>query len=181
VLAIQRTLHGGPAAGIATGLGAAFADALYGALGAFGVNAVIDRLVGARVALALFGALFLGVMAWRIWSQPVGARSDAPAARGRWLVHLASTFVLTLANPSTILSFVAVFGLLAAGTVVPAAPWVMVGGVFVGSALWWLLLAAAVGRLRHRFDARWQRCVNRVSALVLAAFAAGGLVVAARG
>jgi arginine exporter protein ArgO len=47
----------------------------------------------------------------------------------------------------------------------------MVAGVFVGSALWWLLLSSAVGRLRERFDARWRRRVNLFSAAVLAGFA----------
>jgi hypothetical protein len=37
--------------------------------------------------------------------------------------------------------------------------------------LWWLLLCAAVGALRQRFDARAQRRVGQVSALMLAAFA----------
>jgi len=43
--------------------------------------------------------------------------------------------------------------------------------VLAGSALWWLLLCSAVGVLRGRFDARWQRRVGRASALMLAAFA----------
>ena len=47
----------------------------------------------------------------------------------------------------------------------------MIAGVFTGSALWWLLLAGAVGRLRTRFDARWQRRVNLASAALLAGFA----------
>ena len=47
----------------------------------------------------------------------------------------------------------------------------MIAGVLVGSALWWLFLCAVVGRLRARFDARWQRRVNHVSAALLAAFA----------
>jgi threonine/homoserine/homoserine lactone efflux protein len=52
-----------------------------------------------------------------------------------------------------------------------ASPWIMVAGVLVGSALWWLVLAAAVSRLRTRFDAAWQRRVNRASAALLAGFA----------
>jgi threonine/homoserine/homoserine lactone efflux protein len=47
----------------------------------------------------------------------------------------------------------------------------MIAGVLVGSALWWLLLSAAVARLRSRFDARAQAWVNRASALLLAGFA----------
>ena len=59
VLAIQRTLQQGPRSGLATGLGAAFADAVYGAIGAFGVVALTRWLIDARTALCLFGALFL--------------------------------------------------------------------------------------------------------------------------
>jgi arginine exporter protein ArgO len=81
---------------------------------------------------------------------------------------VSGTFVLTLSNPSTILAFMAVFGALACGAPV-VSPWAMVLGVLVGSALWWLLLATAVGWLRERFDARWQRAVNRASAAALAA------------
>ena len=52
LLTIQRTLQLGPAAGLATGLGAAVADAVYGAVGAFGVTALIEALTAARVPLA---------------------------------------------------------------------------------------------------------------------------------
>ncbi|HET7527624.1 MAG TPA: LysE family transporter, partial [Burkholderiaceae bacterium] len=82
----------------------------------------------------------------------------------------AGTFVLTLSNPATILSFIAVFGVMA-GRAAVASPITMIVGVLIGSALWWLFLSTAVGRLRERFDARWRRRVNVASALVLAGFA----------
>ena len=78
--------------------------------------------------------------------------------------------MLTLSNPATIFSFIAVFGTLGARMAV-SSPWTMIAGVLLGSALWWLLLSALVGRLRSRFDARAQAWVNRASALLLAAFA----------
>ena len=49
LLAIQRTLDHGRAAGLATGLGAAFADALYGAIGAFGIKGLIAWLLSLRM------------------------------------------------------------------------------------------------------------------------------------
>ena len=52
-----------------------------------------------------------------------------------------------------------------------ASPWTMIAGVLIGSALWWLLLATVVGRLRERFDVRWRRRINVASAVVLAGFA----------
>ena len=59
LLVIQRTLARGAAVGLATGLGAAVADALYGAVGAFGVSTLIRALQAARVPLALLGGAFL--------------------------------------------------------------------------------------------------------------------------
>jgi threonine/homoserine/homoserine lactone efflux protein len=170
LLVIQRTLQRGALVGLATGLGAAVADALYGAVGAFGVSWVIDALVGARVPLALGGGAFLLWMAWRIWrAAPVERAAQAGAGAGL-LSCFAGTFMLTLSNPATIFSFIAVFGTLGARMQV-ASPWTLIAGVLVGSALWWLLLSALVGRLRTRFDTRMQRGVNRASALLLAGFA----------
>ena len=170
LLVIQRTLQRGALVGLATGLGAAVADALYGAVGAFGVSWVIDALVGARVPLALGGGAFLLWLAWRIWHSAPAAHAAQAGPGAGLLSCFAGTFVLTLSNPATIFSFIAVFGTLGAQMQV-ASPWTMVAGVLVGSALWWLLLSVLVGRLRSRFDTRMQRGVNRASALLLAGFA----------
>jgi threonine/homoserine/homoserine lactone efflux protein len=195
LLTIQRTLNQGAAAGLATGMGAAVADAAYGAIGAFGVTVLIQALTAARLPLAIGGAAFLLWMAWSIWRAPVaeraadvrgGSAGAGPSQGGRspaggserseqggaviLLRCFAGTFVLTLSNPATILSFIAVFGALA-GRLQVASPWTMIAGVLIGSALWWLLLSTVVGRLRERFDARWRRRVNLASAAVLAGFA----------
>lgn len=169
LLVIQRSLQRGARVGLATGLGAAVADALYGAVGAFGVSWVIDALVGARVPLALGGGAFLLWLAWRLWRSKPADRA-APAAGGGLLQCFAGTFALTLSNPATIFSFIAIFGTLGA-RLAGGSPWTLVAGVLLGSALWWLALSSAVGRLRERFDARWRRRINLVSAAVLAGFA----------
>lgn len=168
ILAIQRTLDHGRAAGLATGLGAAFADAVYGAIGAFGVSGLIAWLLGLKVWLGLFGGGFLLWLAWRIARQPAVRSSGQHPPPGTLLRYVSGTFVLTLSNPTTILSFMAVFGALAGGAPV-LSPWVMVLGVLLGSAVWWLILSAGVAWLRDRFDERWQRAVNLCSAALLAA------------
>ncbi|QTN23542.1 LysE family transporter [Rhizobacter sp. AJA081-3] len=179
LLTIQRSLEHGPRAGLATGLGAAAADAVYGAIGAYGVSWLVDALVAARVPLALFGGAFLLWMAWQLLRAPVAGQAAMTApARNGWQ-YFASTFVLTLSNPATIFSFIAIFGSMA-GRAGSSSPALMVLGVLIGSALWWLLLSSAVGRLRERFDATWRRRVNRFSAAVLAAFALWQLASLAR-
>ncbi|MBX3634114.1 MAG: LysE family transporter [Rubrivivax sp.] len=182
VLAIQRTLQQGLGIGLATGLGAAVADGLHGAVGAFGAQALTRTLQAAQGPLALVSAAVLGWLAWRTWRQPSApAAATRPAAAGaaRWSAAFASSLVLTLANPATIVSFAAVFALLAAASAVPASPLLMLAGVFSGSALWWLLLAGVVARLRRHLDLRWRRRINRASALLLGGFALAALAAVA--
>src|SRR5690242_16206394 len=140
VLCIRRSLAEGRWIGLVTGLGAATADAAYGAVAAFGLTAMSGFLVAQRAWLALAGAVFLCYLGIRtIISKPAAAAARAAAA-GMSAAY-ASTLFLTLTNPMTILSFAAVFASI--GLAVPPdyfSAGLMVAGVFTGSALWWLLL-----------------------------------------
>jgi len=180
LLAIQRSLERGWAAGFATGMGAAVADGIYGAIGAFGVAAVVDGLVAARPWLTIAGAAFVAYLAWGIWRRPpaaAAAQGGAPRALGRYFV---GTLFLTLSNPLTILSFVAIFASLSRAFV-GNSPWLVIAGVFAGSAAWWLALSLGIGRLRDRFDLRWRRRIGRASAALLLALALWQLVALAAG
>lgn len=152
VLCIRRTFADGQAAGLVTGLGAATADAAYGAVAAFGLTVVSSVLVGHAGWLQLGGGLFLLALAGRtLLAEPGGAPARAGA---RSLAQAyATTVFLTLASPATILSFVAVFagaGLGRAGRGAADAG-ALVAGVFLGSAAWWLLLSGLVARWRARY------------------------------
>jgi threonine/homoserine/homoserine lactone efflux protein len=173
LLCIQRTLAHGRAIGFASGLGAALADALYGAIGALGVSAVVSSMVAARVPLALGGAAFLAWMGVGLLRTPAVATARAAQDTATPVRAMLSVFVLTLANPMTILSFVAVFASIAAGHAASAGgAATMVLGVFLGSALWWLGLSTAVSSVRHRLGTRTMTVINRLSGAVLLAFAA---------
>lgn len=172
LLCIQRTLAHGRAIGLFSGLGAALADACYGAIGAFGVSAVISSMVAARVPLALGGAAFLGWMGVQLLRAPAAtqARTAQDAATPR--KAMLSVFMLTLANPMTILSFVAVFASIGSGHASSSGAAVtMVVGVFLGSALWWVGLSTAVSMVRHKLGARVLQSINRLSGALLLGFA----------
>lgn len=101
------------------------------------------------------GGLFLAYLGLRtllaepapqatIQSTPQTTRQDATGSGRSLLAAYASTFLLTLTNPLTILSFAAVFaGLGAASTgATQARSALLVLGDFLGSSLWWLTLSA---------------------------------------
>ena len=170
VLCIRRSLAGGRQIGLATGLGAATADAAYGCVAAFGLTVVSGFLVGQRGWLAFLGGLFLCYLGIRTFiSRP--AEQAAGVRGGGLLSAYFSTLLLTLTNPTTILSFVAVFaGFGLAGTPGYLAGSLLVAGVFLGSALWWLLLSSGVALFRSRVSSTWMQTANRLSGSVLFAF-----------
>jgi threonine/homoserine/homoserine lactone efflux protein len=171
VLCIRRTLAEGRASGLVSGLGAATADALYGAVAALGLTFITALLIGGEAWLRLVGGAFLVFLGVRTFlARPV--ERTAPSASSGLPGAYASTLFLTLTNPTTILSFTAIFAGLGAGEtngdVLSAM--VLVAGVFLGSAAWWVVLSGATSLFRTRLSARGLRWVNRVSGTVIATF-----------
>lgn len=169
VLCIRRSLTEGRQMGLATGLGAATADAAYGCVAAFGLTALSSFLVSQKLWLGLLGGLFLCYLGVRTFvSAPVEQAVEARG--GDWLAAYVSTLFLTLTNPMTILSFMAVFAGLGLGrspNYLSASS--MVAGVFTGSAFWWLLLSSGVALFASRLNLDWMRAVNRLSGGVIIA------------
>ena len=181
VLCIRRTLSQGWAVGLLTGLGAATADALYSTIAAFGLTAVSGGLLHQQGAVRLIGGLFLCYLgAGTIRTLPA-AQATRAETRGQAGAYL-SAVALTLANPSTILTFAGIFAGLGSVTGVGgegtsagrAASLVL--GVLLGSAAWWLVLSTAVALVRARVTPRALAWVNRVSGAILVGFGLAALI-----
>ncbi|MBA2381906.1 MAG: LysE family transporter [Chloroflexi bacterium] len=179
LLTIRRTIAHGRVYGLVSGLGVASADATYGAVAAFGLTAVTAILIGARAPLALIGGLFLIWLAIRtIRARPGSAATDED--RPGLAAAYASIYGLTMTNPTTILSFAAIFagfGLGGGGGLDAA---LLTLGVFVGSSLWWLGLTAVIGRVRERITPAALGWVNSVSGTILLAFGIVAILAALR-
>ena len=170
VLCIRRTLAQGLVAGLVSGLGAATADAVYGCIAGFGLTLISSILVSQRVWLHCIGGFFLCYLGCKTFmARPVTATS---AKEGSRMGAYTSTFFLTLTNPMTILSFTTVFAGLGIGSASGsyAAAGVLVLGVFIGSALWWLLLSSGVSLFRTKFSLSGLQWVNRIAGIVIVTF-----------
>lgn len=177
LLCISRTLTHGRLIGLACGLGAATADAVYASIAAFGLTLVSDALTEHQDSMRLIGGLFLCHLALRALLT-ASSQAAVPRSGSGLATAYGSTFLLTLTNPATILSFAAVFaGLNIAAEEGRNAPAIgLVLGVFLGSALWWVLLSGGIGMLRVRLAPRGLRWLNLVSAAVLGGFGLAALV-----
>lgn len=170
VLCIRRSLVEGWRSGFCTGVGAATADALFGMVAAFGLTAVSVALMNQKGWLTLLGGVFLCYLGARTaLAKPLSTGAEAKKANlgaSYW-----STVLLTLTNPATILSFIAVFagfGLTAAPNLGAAA--LLVSGVFLGSAAWWFLLSSFVAIFQRRLTPAAQQFVNVLSGAILMVF-----------
>jgi threonine/homoserine/homoserine lactone efflux protein len=170
VLCIRRTLAEGKTSGFVSGLGAATADAVYGFIAAFGLATIAAFLLSYQRPIRVAGGLFLPYLAAKIFfSRPTREPVNAEAGVSLWNSY-ASTAFLTLTNPVTILSFIAVFsalgllgghnGYFGAGSIV--------FGVFLGSTLWWLILSTGTAFFGRNLDAQKLRWVNRIAGSIIA-------------
>jgi threonine/homoserine/homoserine lactone efflux protein len=184
VLCIRRTLAHGTIVGIISGLGAAIADAVYGLIAGFGLTTLSDLLLRYKSWLGIFGGAFLLYLGIRtFFSEPEAGTETSSVAERRYMRAFVSTLFLTLASPFTILTFIAIMA--ATGIAVGVGDYrsasTFVFGVFVGSAIWWVILCGAVGLLRSKIDASTMRKINQVSGFVITVLAVHILVEAALG
>jgi threonine/homoserine/homoserine lactone efflux protein len=158
-------------------LGAATADAFYGSIAAFGLTFISNFLLQQQIWLRLVGGAFLCYLGIKTFlSQPSNTISQAN--QNSLLGVYGSTFILTLTNPLTILSFAAIFagfGLANAGGGYTTAV-LTVLGVFLGSSCWWLILSVVTSLLRNKVSPTGLRWVNRISGLIILGFGIAAII-----
>lgn len=167
---IRSTLRGGLAPGLAIGAGIASVDGLYAALGGLGAASLlsIDPL---RWGLGIAGAVVLAVLGVRTLTAGFRVRAglEVPAdlltPRQAFLSSLAGT----ASNPSTIVSWAAIFTAASVGS--GAAPLPLVVGVVLGSLAWVTALALVVSLVRRMVGPRVIRTADVLAGAGLIAFA----------
>lgn len=170
VLCVRRTLTHGRMTGFISGIGAASADVIFGAIAGFGLTAVTQFLLENRFWIQLVGSLllfFLGYQAFR--SKP--PQSTNGNNNKSMLSAFTSTFLLTLTNPLTVFSFMGIFAVVGVDeTYNMISALILVAGVFLGSVVWWLSISMGISLFRHRFKLQSLVWINRISGFLLIGF-----------
>lgn len=176
ILCIRRTLEFGRLSGLFSGLGAAFADGIFAVIAAFGLTFITDYLMAGQFWLQFAGGVFLLYLGFKMMvAEPLPPSQNV--SHTNLVSDFISTFFLTITNPLSILSFLAVFAALGlASTEDYRQAGVLVLGVFLGSALWWLTLSEGVTLFRKRVSKELMLWINRVAGVLILGFGLGAIL-----
>jgi threonine/homoserine/homoserine lactone efflux protein len=177
ILCIRRTIGAGWRSGVLSGLGAAVADMLYGGIAGFSITLVIQFVLREQFWIRLFGGILLvAIGIWYFFQRPTPLDAHIQD-RASAYSDMRSTFLLTLTNPTTVLSFLALLAALGMGN--PRHWWLtvfLVGGIFCGSMAWWIVLSVIVNHFRGRFNDRLLLLMNRLAGVAIGAFGVAAFV-----
>lgn len=186
LLCIRRTIQKGVWIGFASGFGAAFADALFSAVAAFGVTTITQAIHTYNDPLYVLGGTLLLFIAWHTWHdkprQPHPEDVEKRYLRrfkfplGGALKAMVTSFFITITNPGTIFGVLAVVATLS-GLEARADAGLLIAGIFIGSSLWWLMLSGSIALIRKKFTESRVVILNRITAALLGLMALWILVV----
>lgn len=177
LLCMQQTLTYGLTAGIVCGLGVATADSIYGALAGLGLTFVKDIFQAHHVWLRIAGGGALLYLGFTIFNRRITS-SHLPPTNSRLFNMYVSTCALTLANPVNIVPSSAYLASLQLPDTLDHASLIplIAGGIFVGSALWWIILCSAVSFFRTRISFHTLQLINKAAGVFFILFGIGVLL-----
>ncbi len=189
-ICMRRALAGQWGTGLVTGIGAATGDVILASLAVFALGLVQDVLVRIGTYFSIFGGLFLIFLGLYMYKKPPPHLPPRHPGEGihhipsrREIAEVTSAYtsgiVLTLINPAPLLAFVGVFaglrifeqyelGVSSAGAFMASC--LLIAGIFVGSTLWWLTLAAGSAAIRGWMSNRLIDRINKGLGLMVACF-----------
>lgn len=172
---MQRSLYYGAKAGLLTGLGSSIADCSYACIGVFGLHALSDLLLKFQNIIHGVGGILILVMGIGLLLKKA-EQSVEIGNSSRSIYMIFSSFAVGITNPVAIVAFVLAFSWFG----IPHQTnlfinLLLIGGVFAGTYLWWLILTSVMDRMRKKQSSfQGLTRINRVCGVILSAF---GLVV----
>lgn len=169
LICIRRTMAYSKRNGFAVGMGAAMADTLFGSIAVFGLSSVTGIVHRVDGWFGIAGGVVLIVISINLWTRHPHLADVKDTVRDR-LKGAVGAFTLTIMNPMTILGFVFLFGALGLGDVGQRTgnELALIGGIFLGSSLWWFIVTRCAGYMKDRLSDHHLVLINRLSALIVA-------------
>jgi threonine/homoserine/homoserine lactone efflux protein len=168
ILCVRRLLLNGPLVGIAAGMGAATADIFYAVTALLGLTFVSQLLMQQFVLLRILGSFFFFLFGIKILiSHPPRSQKSNSKWAGSAIQSYFSLLLLTLANPTMIFYFIALFATfqIENNTLITIIPLTI--GIFFGALGWWLLLSLLSTLIHPTLNAHLLRLINKICGIAL--------------
>ena len=171
IMSVQRTMTNGLWAGLSIGLGAALGDLVYATVAGFGITFIQDFLIANKVWLALIGGIFLIFIGYKIYTSDTVKqfRSKRKLSKRKMANDFASSFILALSNPVTILGFTGFFasvGIISDSTTAFHIILLLIG-VFAGASSWWFGISSTINVFKKKITLRKIVMINRVAGVII--------------
>ncbi|MEQ9116536.1 MAG: LysE family transporter [Rickettsiales bacterium] len=171
ILCIRKTLEVGIIGALAVGVGAALADSIYAFIAGASFSSISVFLLSKTQHIKFFGGMFLLYLSYKeIKNNSDDSSKTSIKIANRFWKIVTTVFILTLANPMTILSFIGIFAGISNDTASLSESLAFVVGVFLGSMTWWMVLGFIIVRVKHKISVKLKNSIRYTSASILFCF-----------
>lgn len=174
-MCLRNTLDFGCKYGLVSGLGSAFTDSIYASLAVLGFIIIERFIVLHELYFRIIGGLILicfGIYPFISKKQSKTLNKNTDKLNRESIFSndnllfktFTSTFLMALANPATIFSFMAVFAGLHLSNVKtsPMNKSFLILGVFTGSMIWWFILVFTAGKFNNKLNVKNTKFINNI-------------------
>lgn len=171
ILIIQRTLNEGALIGLLCSLGAVTADMVFAIIAAIGLSFVLQNLIAHQSVITFVGGMFLIYLGLRTFYRMVNLPSASlSVAKKGYINAWLSTFLLTLTNPVTILSYTMIFAGLGIGPEHLAESLIFVCGAILGALSFAVALVGFFHNFHGKLSGKILTKINKAAGLFLIIF-----------
>jgi threonine/homoserine/homoserine lactone efflux protein len=167
ILCIRITLLWGIWPGFITGMGAAFADLIYGGIVSFGMVGIAPFFKKYAFFFQFLGGIILCILGICVFHTIEHEKEKNLPTKGL-LYNFFGSFFLALLSPMTPLSFLGAFAVLSTlRDTSTTSAYLFTAGVFLGSTLWWAVLSTSSNFMRSLVNLQKFKRINQVSGICL--------------
>ena len=167
-MCIKRALSDGWRRALAVGLGSATVDTLFGMVAGLGLTFIATFVSDHQTEIGVVGGAIVIIIGIATYLSPIKTE-ETKALSGHKRRDFAAAFMLSIANPATLLGAVALFAALGQvdPEVAPQSAVVLISGVFCGSMAWWIFLTGMARQFRHRFVPERLSRLNKIEGAII--------------
>jgi threonine/homoserine/homoserine lactone efflux protein len=159
-LTIRRTIIHGTIAGLASGIGCSTADLLYAFISVFGLTLFSDCMLKYQCIISFIGGVLVVLMGFDIILKKQIVVKET-AKNSQIISFFASSFMIAIANPATIITFILAFSIFHIGDINSTVGGTgLVLGIFLGTCIWWGFITTMIRLFRSRITDNVFRRLN---------------------